>query len=244
METVTPSNTTFRGAPVSVVPEMKDLIVPLSEEVLATRYFNDKFLKKGDRFIPLLAAKKGEFSSFGALIYKFNSDYQGAIVIAATNEVDSILQEQVQAINFPQAELISFAAGIENFFVYVFRNNPRSESKGDPAYGIVSKDLVPKPGYFAVKTLIEMRLAGSKQLPGWKQNGFCAVSWIRPDGKKGWALWSPEGNKKIKIAVSGSIVQARDYIGQPVSVSEKTTSFDLSDRVLYIIGPEKILFEN
>lgn len=190
----------------------------------------------------MLLARKGDFSSYGAVIYKFNSDYKGAIVIVALNETESLLQEKVQAINFPQAELISFAAGVENFFVYVFRSNPKSENAGKPAYGIVSKDLHPKPGFYAVKTLIEMRPAGSKQLPSWKQNDFCAVRWIRPDGHIGWALWAPEGNKTVQVKITGSVIQSCDYLGKPVSITGQEKSLHLSDRVLYLIGPKEIIF--
>ncbi len=214
----------------------------------ATRFFDDKALKEGDKLIPLIEGRNESFNAATACIYDFDSDYKGAVVVNAVMDHDgtntNVATPATQAIFLPQAYLLAFAAGIERFFWYEF-HAPQGDMK-DPEhhFGIVGKTLEPKPGYYAYKVLTTARPAGSKHASQVLVEDDVTLSWTRSDGKKGWAIWSSRTAKEKTVAIKGKVDEAFDYLGNAVAKPSDGEKITIAPGVLYLIGPDEVVLKD
>lgn len=210
----------------------------------ATRFFDDKALKEGDRMISLLEGRDESFCGVSACIYDFNSDYKGAIVVNSVGDHDgtstNVATVAGQAIFLPQAYLLAFAFGIERFFWYEFQAPQRDMKDPEHHFGIVGQKLDPKPAYHAYQAMTKARPSGSTQRGYVLDDDLVMTSWDRPDGKKGWALWSSRTTKTRTIAIKGAVEQAFDYLGNDVATPTNNSKITLSPGVLYLVGADEI----
>ncbi|MBR5627190.1 MAG: hypothetical protein IKW74_06180, partial [Thermoguttaceae bacterium] len=230
-------------APNQPTEETAPLFTHLSTQTQGTRFFDNSRLKEGDKMIPLLLSKKDDFQAPAAVLYRFNSDWKGNLVVSSLTSFGFITNTSTvdnQGVFLPQSYLMAFAAGVEKFFWYEFQATEIDPNEREHYFGIVHKDLSEKPAYIAYRTLTGAMPAGSVQMPGWKQGDCCVIQWRRPDGQNGWALWSPSGEITKKVRISGSVVEAFDYLGQSVSPDVNTETLTLSPKILYLIGPDSI----
>ena len=208
-----------------------------------TRFLTDSLLKKGDVMIPLLTAKTKTFEGHAAVVYKFNSDMKGSMLVSTlgtgfANTNISTLENQ--AVYLPQAILIAFAAGVEKYFWYEFQAPERDDLDKESHFGMVHRDLTPKPAYIAYKALTKARPAGSVQSGEWKRGKNCVISWTRPDGQKGWAIWSPLQTNEMQLKIKGTVTDAFDYLGNKVEFDSNAKTVTVRQQILYLIGPEEI----
>ncbi len=131
-------------------------------------------------------------------------------------------------------------------FWYEFQSEEVNPADPEHYFGLVRKDLAPRPAYLAYQALTRARPAGSEAAPGdWWRQGLTWPHWVRPDGRKGWAVWAWSGEKPYRLFVRGEIAEAFDVLGRPVRVEVKDRLADvtLSRSPLYLIGPEYLSFE-
>ena len=208
------------------------------------RFFDDAKIREGDRFIPIYVGKSESFSAASACVYDFNSDYKGAVVINSIQDDDGNGTNRStvanQAVFLSQAYLLAFANGIERYFWYEFHAPERDQRDPEHHFGIVGQNLDPKPGYYAYKTLTRARPACSEGAELTVTDDCCVVSWTRPDGKKGWALWSLRHEKEVDVTISGEVAQAFDYLGNDVDKPSGTCKLNLKPGILYLVGPESV----
>ncbi|MDO4570273.1 MAG: beta-galactosidase [Planctomycetia bacterium] len=205
-----------------------------------TRFFDAARLKEGDRLIPILNGVSSDFSAPVACVYEFNSDYRGAILASSimgegVMHTNRCLPEN-QGIFLAQAILLALSNGVERYFVYEFQAVERDDVDPEHHFGITHRDLSPKTGYLAYKTLTTMRPEGSSSFAhkgGAKVENLCVFSWTRPDGKIAYALWSPGSHSNQKVRISGTNVQAFDLYGESIDI-EKT--LDVTPKIIYIVG--------
>ena len=108
---------------------------------------------------------------------------------------------------------------------------------------MVHRDLSPKPGYTAYKALVKARPSGSVQNESWQADDSCLIEWKRPDGQKGFALWTPGISVKRSITVTGKVTEAFDYLGNPITFDAQAKTVELNNKIIYLIGPEKIVLK-
>ncbi|MDO5581387.1 MAG: cellulase family glycosylhydrolase [Planctomycetia bacterium] len=234
-------------APVHVSSDAMKYFPGYQPVLIGSRFLTDSLLKEGDTMIPLLTAKTKDFEGHAAVVYKFNSDLKGSLLVSTINTGignTNISTIENQAVYLPQAILISFAAGIERYFWYEFEAPERDDKDKESHFGIVHHDLTPKPAWYAYKALTKARPAGSVQASEWKQGDHCVVSWTRPDGQKGWALWNPFKNKTVKWICKGKINEAFDYLGNKVEIDSNTETIPIKQQILYLIGPDKVVISD
>lgn len=106
----------------------------------------------GGRFIPIIEAGDGDYKSAVAAIYKLKG--MGNVIVY-TN-VDYPITELEQARNLPAAYIASLANGVDRIFWYNFRAAERDAADPESHFGVVHRDLSPKPAYKAWKTLSKM----------------------------------------------------------------------------------------
>ena len=230
--------------PAVVAPEFANEASGYSPAYRAGRFFDGAKLKDGDEMISIVNGQNESFKASSACIYKFNSDYQGAIVISSAMGVDGVVTNRStvanQAVFLSQSYLLAFANGIERYFWYEFQAPERDDADPEHHFGIVHQQLDPKPGFFAYQTLSKARPAGSRGDKLTLSDDLCIVSWDRPDGQKGWALWTPNVPREIPFEIDGAITDAFDYLGNKVSVPEDANKLNLAQGVLYLVGPNQI----
>ena len=210
----------------------------------ATRFFSNAALKEGDVMISLLDGQTNDFVGSTACVYKFNSDYRGAVVASAIMTQDGVETNvstvSNQGVFLPQAYLLAFAFGVERYFWYEFQAPERDDEDKEHHFGIVGQKLAPKPAYHAYKTLTRARPTGSTGDSFEITNGVCAASWTRPDGKRGWALWTPQAPKNATLECDGEVADAFDYLGGAVARPSGSSKLTFRPEILYLVGPNKL----
>ncbi len=212
--------------------------------VKGSRFFDGSRLKDGDRFIPLLEARSGDFAGVAACVCDFNSDYRGAVVVSSIlgdgAVGDNVSTVENQAVYLPQALLASFAFGVERYFWYEFHAPQRDDVDKEHHFGLVGQQLDPKPGYFAYQALTKARPAGSTGDRLDANAETRVASWTRPDGKRGWALWSGRAERPTTLKIDGKVDAAFDYLGNEVDKPRSSASVRLAPGILYLVGPKNV----
>lgn len=124
--------------------------------------------------------------------------------------------EDEQAKRVARIHLIAFAYGIDKVFWYEFRSMEDDPYYSEDNFGMVHKDLNPKPAYYAYNTLIKMLPNGSTRPVLTIKDGLYKAEWKRPDGKKITAYWCKEGATYIKLNVKPTMIV--DYMGKNVAL--------------------------
>lgn len=142
--------------------------------------------------------------------------------------------EEEQAKRLSRIFIISFSYGVDKVYWYELRSNPKNIG-GEREFGIVTGDLVPKPAYFAYKTLTKMCPSGSQRPKLYISGSLYLAEWKRPDKKNVWAVWNATGiSRKQDVEIIGK-ARYFDYLGREMSnISE------IDDRVVYIVGAKSI----
>lgn len=231
-------------APLFVASESAKALEGYQPVVKGSRFFDDSRLKEGDRFIPILEARDGDFSGVAACVYDFNSDYRGAVVVSSIlgdgAVGDNVSTVENQAVYLPQALLASFAFGVERYFWYEFHAPQRDDVDKGHHFGIVGQQLDPKPGYFAYQALTKARPAGSTGDKLATTAETRIASWTRPDGKRGWALWTSKAERPTTVKFDGTVDAAFDYLGNEVDKPRSGSEIRLASGILYLVGPKNV----
>ena len=114
----------------------------------------EKHLKPGDRMIPLLTTEADGKRLVGAAVYRFGSDWKGALVASTIENERGAFTEAEQASRLVRAAAIAFSCKVEKFFVYEFMAPEKDPVYRESHYGIVHSDLTPKPAYEAYRDFI------------------------------------------------------------------------------------------
>lgn len=152
------------------------------------------------------------------------------------------VSEQTQAEYLPRTFLIAFAGGVGKTFWFQYRSPEKRESS-DPDfyrdhYGIVHKDLTPKPAYYAYQTLTTMLPSGSTR-PVLTNNGnIYLCHWKNPDGENVWAFWNSDSDTTASLSFTGTVKSACDLFGNDVSISAGSVS--VKTGCTYVTGPESL----
>ena len=197
-------------------------------------FASDEACGKFDKFIPIVNCVFGEKKYPLGAIYKYGGDMKGAFIafFAGSNEDNS---EEMQAKMFSRQHIIARSCGIERVFQYCFRSSERDNLR-ESHFGIIRKNLEPKPAYFACKTVNKM--LGSA-LPSYRRDGLIYIAeWVRPDGVPVCALWTKIYDKSVKISCEGVPVDVCGYLGETAKYKRdgNVLSLDLGGGVTYITG--------
>jgi hypothetical protein len=152
------------------------------------------------------------------------------------------VSELVQAQMLARTYLLALHHGVEKVFWYEFQAPEGKADYNEDHFGIVHRDLSPKPAYQAYRVLAAVRPAGSKATTLWSTGGIYGLGWVTPDGQSVWAVWAPEAEKQIRLQVSEQPQRLISFLGeetQPV-VQDKILSLTVGPGVLYIMGAQRV----
>lgn len=197
------------------------------------RYLTSSSLKGNDKMMPITYAGNDKYRGVVAALYQLNSDLKGNIIIQTRVSTQRYVDKEVeQARHLARFYLTSLAYGIDKVFWYNFRACEIDSTYSEDNFGIVHKDLSPKPAYYAYKTLTTMCPSGSTR-PTLNIDGDIYTStWTKPDGAKVSAIWSPNGTCYKNLNISG--VKLYDYLGNAIKQNSKN-SFLVSSGVTYSV---------
>ena len=196
------------------------------------RYLTESKLKGKDKMVPISYEGDDNFKGVVAALYQLNSDLKGNIIIQTrlgTQRLSDLEDEQARRV--ARIHLIAYAYGVDKVFWYEFRSPEVDPYYSEDNFGMVHKDLSPKPAYYAYKTLIKMLPSGSTRPVLTIKDGIYEAEWIRPDGKHVTAYWCKGGFAYITLDTKPDMVI--DYMGNKLNSNNKQVK--ISTGVVYII---------
>lgn len=202
------------------------------------RFFNDDNLKGGDKLIPLVAAGAGDYRSQIACIYQFDSDLKGNVIVGSFMGLSESVPEDIQARHLPRTYLLSFASRIEKVLWYNLRAAEWDMSEREACFGIVHKDLSPKPAFETYKVMTSMCPDGSTYPEMTRDDKRFVLGWTRPDGVKTWAVWNMSVRETVELEYEGKVTRCIDDYGKPYSFEQGRLA--LSPSIVYIEGPTSL----
>ena len=207
-------------------------------------FFSSRLLEHGDEFIPLLSARTNGVETVAAATYRFNSDMKGAVVVSGLfAPVGKGCDDQRQARMAARALGIAFAEGVEKFFWYEFCQPEAKLHDVQSFFGLVYKDLAPKPAYGAYKMFAKARPPGSVQKGGIWRSADGEVffpQWTRPSGKTAGMLWTTAGACDVCVSFSSPEMSFFDVMGRRISPSRTGSGYviAISGSPVYFYGGE------
>ena len=116
------------------------------------RFFDGAHLRKGDEMVPLLAAPgRDGYVGVGACVYRFGSDYRGAVVLSGNMSAEpGGNSEEEQADYILRSLPVAAKHGVERVFIYEFCAPEKKADDRESHFGIVHADFTPKATYRAL----------------------------------------------------------------------------------------------
>ncbi len=156
------------------------------------------------------------------------------------------VSEPRQSQMLARSYLLALQAGVDVIFWYEFQAPEGRPDYNEHHFGMVHRDLKPKPAYTALATLARARPAGSKVLEqAWHSGDVYHPSWQRPDGKTAWALWRAGEARNYNVDIKGSILQAFNHLGEPLKLAAQAgrLRLTLSEAPIYLVGPAELTID-
>lgn len=184
--------------------------------------------------ITLLEGTDGKNRGPVAACYKLNSDLKGNVIIQTRPKLSDRVSESHQASRYPRLYLLSYALGVDKVFAYCLTD--RKDAYG---YGVLHKDLTPKPLVYTLQTLSRMLPSGSTRPTVTMQNNEYIASWSKPNGEIVHCVWSSLIGQSSNIEVKG---RARFYNSKGDCISK--SSFAVTPDVTYITSAKSVSFKS
>lgn len=203
------------------------------DDFSSPKYLTDKYLENGDMLITLIEGSDGQYSGPVAACYRLNSSLKGNVIIQTRPKLTNRVSESLQAARMPRLYILSYAMGVDKVFAYCLRD--KAETQG---YGITHSTMTPKSSFYTLSALSKEMPSGSSRPVVKTYNNQYIASWIKPDGKKVFCVWSNWVGQSSQIAVYGN---ARYYDEAGKKICKK--KFRLSPSVTYIEGATSVEFD-
>lgn len=197
------------------------------------RYLLSDNLEEGDEMIPLVYGQDVEYKGVVAACYKLNSDLKGNVIIQTRPNHSECVTEELQAARLPRAYLLSFAMGVDKVLTYCLRD--RLEDRG---YGVVKVSDEKKKSFETIETLSRFFPIGSTRPRIELCDNQYLASWLLPNGKKVYCVWSECIGQGKRIKVKGW-ARYHDETGKRV----RRRHFKVSPNVTYITGASSVVFK-
>lgn len=132
-----------------------------------------------------------------------------------------MITENAQAQNLAVAYIVALSSGVDKMFWYNLRAGEWKTSDPEANFGIVHKDMSPKPAYKAMQVLSSVLPEGSSRPKISKFGDVYVAEWTRPDSVKVSAIWAP-CRTKMNLLFDGNVKSVVDFMGKsyPVSIPE------------------------
>ncbi|MDR1102262.1 MAG: glycoside hydrolase family 5 protein [Tannerella sp.] len=156
---------------------------------------------------------------------------------------DAATKETNQANFIAQTVCLSLRFGIERYFCYEMESPEENIFDREDNFGLTHRGLRPKPSYHAYAAIGKLFPEGSTVDTSveWRQKDCCVVSWRQADGTRVWAVWSPEGARRVNVKIGKGLRQALDGLGRALpAVTEASGTLETGAAITYLVGPETL----
>ncbi|MBN2063409.1 MAG: beta-galactosidase [Sedimentisphaerales bacterium] len=222
-----------------IVPHCAESIRLSGHDPIASRFLTSARLQQGDKFIPLIQARKDDYTGTIAGVYLFDSKLKGALIVSAFMEFHNGVSLEQQALMLPRACMLARNAGVDRILWYNLRANENDPYYNEDNFGIVHKDLSPKPAYIAFKNLASLDIADSVySAENVCQGDIYRMAWQRPDQKKVFAFWTTGKSRKVKLSGDSMVESVVDNTGSVILYDDRPGLFELKVSIspFYVIG--------
>ena len=154
---------------------------------------------------------------------------------------DAAEREINQALFVAQTLCLSLRFGVEKYFYYEMESPENNFFDREDNFGLTRHNLSPKPAYYAHATLGKLFPEGSKidTSVAWRQKDCCVIGWKQPDGTRVWAVWSPEGDRKVNVKIGKGLKQTLHYLGHELpDIKESSETVEICAETIYLVGAE------
>lgn len=194
------------------------------------RYLTADNLAPGDSLIPLITAGRPDYQHAVAGIYKLNSDLKGNVIFHTRMYCSTKPNlETEQARRVARIYLLAWAHGVNKVFWYNLCASENDKTEKEDNFGLLHRDLSPKPSYMAYQTLTRFCPDGSTRPVLVRHNDIYQARWTRPDGSRIYAAWCSSGRREIRHDLSTK-AKWYDYLGREIKVGKSLT---LTTSVVY-----------
>jgi hypothetical protein len=201
--------------------------------------------------IPVLSGKTNGVHAVGACVYRFNSDWKGAIAVSGVREPRAMygVDEKRQAHYTLRALGIAAGLGVEGFFFYECADSDRDAYDPESHFGMFHSDFSEKPIVRCVRRFTVERPEGSKSMSGeWKnvKTGIFYPQWISPLGLASGMIWTTGSQRNVSLVFEGSGISFRDAYGSRLDVAAEGQTFKVrvSDVPIFFSGGRLLSVEN
>ena len=139
------------------------------------------------------------------------------------------LLETEQARRVARIYLLAWAHGVNKVFWYNLCASENDKTEKEDNFGLLHRDLSPKPSYVAYQTLTRFCPDGSTRPVLVRNNDIYQARWTRPDGSRIYAAWCSSGRREIRHDLSPK-AKWYDYLGREIKVGKSLT---LTTSVVY-----------
>lgn len=160
------------------------------------------------------------------------------------------VDEARQAEMLARAYLLALHAGVEVVFWYEFVSMGRHADDPESHFGILRKDLTPKPAMQAYDTLIRLRPVGSVRLDRpfrarHDGKGLHYPAWRQPGGTTVHAVWTNGDAGERTLRLEGTLQRVVDLHGKelPAKAEGGRLRLPVGEGVLYLVGPTALRVE-
>jgi hypothetical protein len=221
------------------------------ETLVANCFFGDRWLKVGDRMIPVLSGTTNGIQAVGACVYRFNSDWKGAIAVSGVREPRAMygVDEERQANYTLRALGIAAGVGVEGFFFYECADSNRDAYNPESHFGMFHSDFSEKPVVRYVRRFTIERPKGSKPVSGeWKnvETGLFYPQWEPPSGLASGMIWTTGNPRNVSLMFDGEGISFRDANGARVDgvANGRTFRIRVSDVPVFFSGGRLLSVKN
>jgi hypothetical protein len=199
-------------------------------------------MKEGEKFIPLMQGEKDGYTGVGAAIIKYGSDMKGALILSTLREsgMRGSTEDEQARVNM-RANMMLLQLGVTQIFNYEFHAPEADDLDQESHFGIVHKDLTPKPAFHAYRTLTMQRPWNATALDAPWKNADGSVyfpQWKTPDGKTGGAIWAYRQKGTYALTFSTSAIKLVSYLGEEIKTELRDNArvLALTDAPVYFSG--------
>lgn len=200
------------------------------------RFLNDRHLKNGDEFIPVVLGETDEYRGSVAAIYRLNSDLKGNVIVSTIARRLVGVSPRMQAALLARTMLVAFGSGVDKVFWFEFQSPEKDMFDKESCFGIVDKELKPKPAYYAYAALTSICPSGSSRPKLAIDGDYYVASWESPDRKLWKAVWSRKAPGRLSI--EGKVEEIRDLFGK--KIAQTPAEIPVSEQVVYLCSSEPL----
>ena len=151
-----------------------------------------------------------------------------------------LTDELHQDIQLPRTFLICFACGVDKVFWYNGRAFEKDIAEKEDHYGLWHKDYVPKPAFYAYRTLTRLCPGNSTRPKLTRFGDIYVAKWVKPDKEKVWALWTSKDELSSEVKIQGEY-KAYDNHGKKINITPE--NLKITPSIVYLVGVDELTIQ-